>query len=84
MTSKKVAIDKIMMTSEVLFRILVVVPKKRDVSLERVLQHKPLAVFPTLLNDDDAMRKTTKSDFMEKLDVYDKIYELPADMSMTL
>ena len=70
-----------MVASEVLFRILLVVFKKRDVRLERVLQHELSAVFPTLFNDDGTIRKTTKSDLTKKLDVCDKVYELPAYIS---
>jgi hypothetical protein len=60
--------DKFMVDSEVLFRRLLVVSKKRDVSLETVLEHELATVPPALFHDDGSMRKTVKSDLAKKLE----------------
>ena len=57
-----------MMDSEVLFRRLLAVSMRRDVSLEQVLSHEMDPVPPALFNDDRTMRKTTKSDLAKKLE----------------
>jgi hypothetical protein len=45
-----------------------VVSKKRDVSLETVLEHELATVPPALFHDDGSMRKTVKSDLAKKLE----------------
>jgi len=60
--------DKLMVDSEVLFRRLLAVSKKRDVSLEQVLTHELAPVPPSLFNNDGTMRKTNKADLAKKLE----------------
>lgn len=60
--------DKLMVDSEVLFRRLLAVSKKRDVSLEQVLTHELAPVPPSLFNNDGTMRKTQKADLAKKLE----------------
>lgn len=63
--------------SEVLFRRLLVVSRKREVSLEHVLQHELAGVPPSLFNDDGTLRKTTKADLAKKLEAScDEIHNL--------
>ena len=59
---------KLMMDSEVLFRRLLAVSKKRDVDLQLVLQHELAAVPPSLFHDDGNMRKCVKSHLLQKLE----------------
>ena len=60
--------DKRMIDSEVLFRWLLAVSKKRNVSLEQVLTHELAPVPPSLFNNDGTMRKTNKADLAKKLE----------------
>ena len=57
-----------MVDSEVLFRRLLAVSKKRDVSLEQVLTHELAPVPPSLFNNDGTMQKTNKADLAKKLE----------------
>lgn len=60
--------DELMVDSEVLFRRLLAVSKKRDVNLEQVLTHELAPLPPSLFNNDVTMRKTNKADLAKKLE----------------
>ncbi len=57
--------QKLMCSTEGLFRRLLSVSKTRDIDLQKVLEH---GLAAALFNDDGTMRKTNKSDLAKKLE----------------
>ena len=71
--STKLSID-----SEVLFRRLLTVSRRRDVDVQGVLRHELSAVPPSLFQDDGTMTKTTKAELAKKLEATcPEVTELP-------
>ena len=68
---------QLIVDSEVLLRRLLAVSKKRDVSLEKVLQHKLAVIPPALFHEDGSLRKCVKADLAWKFEsTTDEIVEL--------
>ena len=59
--------NKLMCSTEVLFRRLLSVSKTTDIDLQKVLEHELAAVPPAIFNDDGTMRNLNKSEMTKKL-----------------